>query len=80
MDDPQEDSGIDSGIDQGSASYSLFGFISHKGTSTACGHYVAHIKIEGRWVLFNDERVVAVPDVEAVKACQLAYMLFYKRD
>lgn len=24
--------------------YELFAFVSHMGTSTMCGHYVAHIK------------------------------------
>ena len=27
--------------------YRLHGFVSHMGTSTACGHYVCHIKKEG---------------------------------
>jgi len=26
------------------------GFISHMGSNTACGHYVAHIRVNGRWV------------------------------
>ena len=37
--------------------YSLAGFVSHMGANTACGHYVAHIKKDGRWVIFNDEKV-----------------------
>ncbi|GAX82603.1 hypothetical protein CEUSTIGMA_g10029.t1 [Chlamydomonas eustigma] len=37
--------------------YELVGFISHMGSNTACGHYVCHIKKEGRWVIFNDEKV-----------------------
>jgi len=28
--------------------YELMAFISHMGTSTMCGHYVCHIKKEGR--------------------------------
>ena len=31
-----------------SLEYQLFAFISHMGTSTMCGHYVCHIKKEGR--------------------------------
>jgi ubiquitin C-terminal hydrolase len=31
-----------------SPEYQLFAFISHMGTSTMCGHYVCHIKKEGR--------------------------------
>lgn len=29
--------------------YELFAFISHMGTSTMSGHYVCHIKKEGRY-------------------------------
>ena len=28
------------------------------GANTACGHYVAHIRKEGRWVIYNDEKVI----------------------
>lgn len=31
-----------------SQEYQLFAFISHMGTSTMCGHYVCHIKKDGR--------------------------------
>jgi hypothetical protein len=27
------------------------------GASTAAGHYVAHIRMDGRWVIYNDEKV-----------------------
>lgn len=37
--------------------YELFGFVSHIGPNTGCGHYVCHIKKEGRWVIFNDAKV-----------------------
>ena len=37
--------------------YRLLAFISHIGSSTACGHYVCHIKKEGRWTIFNDRKV-----------------------
>ena len=36
----------------------MVGFVSHMGANTACGHYVAHIRKEGRWVMYNDEKVV----------------------
>lgn len=32
-----------------SSGYELFAFISHMGESTMSGHYVCHIKKEGRW-------------------------------
>jgi ubiquitin carboxyl-terminal hydrolase 5/13 len=31
--------------------------ISHIGKNTGSGHYVAHLKKGGRWVIFNDEKV-----------------------
>ena len=37
--------------------YRLLAIISHMGRNTECGHYVAHVKKEGKWVLFNDEKV-----------------------
>ncbi|KAG9294738.1 hypothetical protein G9A89_008217 [Geosiphon pyriformis] len=39
------------------ANYEIISVISHKGTSVHCGHYVAHIRKEGKWVLFNDNKV-----------------------
>ncbi|CAF4355627.1 unnamed protein product, partial [Adineta steineri] len=34
----------------GNGKYRLVAFISHIGNTTACGHYVAHILKDGRWV------------------------------
>ena len=34
----------------GEGVYELVGFISHMGTSTQCGHYVCHLKKDGRCV------------------------------
>lgn len=59
------------------ANYELASFISHKGTSTHCGHYVAHVKKSVGWVLFNDEKVVAVPDSEMAKAMGEGYVYFF---
>ncbi|CAN0301513.1 unnamed protein product, partial [Ectocarpus fasciculatus] len=42
--------------------YSLVGFISHVGKNTGCGHYVAHIRKEGRWAIFDDRKVGAFSD------------------
>ena len=56
--------------------YRLMAFISHMGTSTMSGHYVCHIFKDGRWVIFNDNKVaqsVAPPK-------DLAYLYLYKRD
>jgi len=63
-------------IEQGPANYELKGFISHKGTSVHCGHYVAHVKQDGRWVLYNDEKVV-----QAVKPpVEEAYIYIFEKN
>ncbi|KAJ3178214.1 hypothetical protein HDU87_003766 [Geranomyces variabilis] len=59
------------------AKYRLVAFISHKGTSTHCGHYVAHVLKDDQWVLFNDNKVAAVPEIH--KAISDAYVYVYKR-
>ena len=40
-----------------SSKYRLRAFVSHMGSSTACGHYVAHVNEDQRWILFNDNKV-----------------------
>merc|ERR1712093_478702 len=42
--------------DDGPGKYELVAFISHLGKSTSCGHYVCHIKKDGQWAFFNDEK------------------------
>ncbi|KAL4394979.1 hypothetical protein HN51_022875 [Arachis hypogaea] len=57
----------DVGLSDGGGKYRLIGIVSHMGTSTHCGHYVAHILKEGRWVIFNDAKVaVSVPRTWAI--------------
>jgi len=66
MDDPMEDTPstaspsvvTQDNLLDGKEEYELVGFISHMGTSTQSGHYVAHLKKDGKWVLFNDNKVV----------------------
>lgn len=43
--------------DDGEGKYTLMAVISHLGKSTDHGHYVCHVKKDGHWVLFNDEKV-----------------------
>uniref|UniRef100_A0A4W3GQM9 Ubiquitin carboxyl-terminal hydrolase n=2 Tax=Callorhinchus milii TaxID=7868 RepID=A0A4W3GQM9_CALMI len=62
-------------IRDGPARYELFAFISHMGTSTMSGHYVCHIKKEGRWVLYNDHKVCASEKPPK----DLGYIYFYQR-
>lgn len=44
-------------VEDGDGNFSLIGMISHIGKNTSSGHYVAHIKKDGKWVIFNDEKV-----------------------
>lgn len=62
-------------VKDGSGTYELFAFISHMGTSTMSGHYVCHIKKEGRWVIYNDHKVCASERPPK----DLGYMYFYRR-
>lgn len=50
-------------------------FVSHMGTSTHCGHYVAHIRKNGRWVIFNDSKVGASIDPPK----DMGYLYFFER-
>jgi len=63
------------GVTDGPGNYELLGFISHMGTSTLCGHYVCHIKKNGKWVIFNDEKVAESEEPPK----DLGYLYFYKR-
>lgn len=44
-------------LDDGPGKYKMLGMVSHIGKNTGSGHYVAHIKKDGKWVIFNDEKV-----------------------
>jgi ubiquitin carboxyl-terminal hydrolase 5/13 len=63
----------------GSGKYDLIAFISHIGTNTNCGHYVAHIKkkVEDKdqWVLFNDSKVALSEE----PPFDMGYLYVYKR-
>jgi ubiquitin carboxyl-terminal hydrolase 5/13 len=59
----------------GSEKYQLKAFISHMGSSTLCGHYVCHIKKDGQWVIFNDEKVA----LSLSPPQDLAYLYLYER-
>ncbi|XP_063162479.1 ubiquitin carboxyl-terminal hydrolase 13 isoform X2 [Candoia aspera] len=62
-------------IKDGPGRYELFGFISHMGTSTMSGHYVCHLKKEGRWIIYNDLKVCASEQPPR----ELGYIYFYRR-
>ena len=64
------------GAPDGRGVYRLRAFISHMGNSTACGHYVCHIRdASGRWVLYNDEKVA----ISVTPPKGSAYMYMYER-
>lgn len=58
------------------ASYELKAVVCHKGTSTHTGHYVVFIKIDGKWVLFNDEKVVEY-ESDPVEVRTSGYIYFF---
>ncbi|XP_048397533.1 ubiquitin carboxyl-terminal hydrolase 13 [Stegostoma tigrinum] len=62
-------------IKDGPGRYELFAFISHVGPSTMSGHYVCHIRKEGRWVIYNDHKVCASEKPPK----DLGYIYFYQR-
>ncbi|KAJ8278323.1 hypothetical protein GJAV_G00086380 [Gymnothorax javanicus] len=62
-------------IRDGPGRYELFAFISHMGASTMSGHYVCHIKKEGRWVIYNDHKVC----LSERPPKDLGYIYFYRR-
>ncbi|KAG2202020.1 hypothetical protein INT47_006212 [Mucor saturninus] len=55
--------------------YKLDSFVSHKGTSVHCGHYVSHVHKNGEWVLFNDNKVAVTPNPPIGEA----YLYFLQR-
>ena len=61
------------------ARYKLKAFISHKGPSVHSGHYIAHIKMEDGWVLFNDEKVVKAEQKSVDDLKRFAYLFFFER-
>lgn len=44
-------------LEDGDGHYQMVGMISHIGKNTGSGHYVAHVKRDGKWVIYNDEKV-----------------------
>jgi ubiquitin carboxyl-terminal hydrolase 5/13 len=62
-------------LDDGPGEYELVGFVSHMGANTACGHYVAHVHKDGRWVLYNDDKVA----ISKAAPLDLGYLYMYRR-
>ncbi|XP_022874755.1 ubiquitin carboxyl-terminal hydrolase 14 isoform X2 [Olea europaea var. sylvestris] len=66
---------VDAVLPDGDGRYRLIGLVSHIGTSTHCGHYVAHIRKDGRWVIFNDDKVGASKN----PPIDMGYLYFFER-
>ncbi|KAJ1407012.1 hypothetical protein B484DRAFT_456680 [Ochromonadaceae sp. CCMP2298] len=62
--------------EDGEGKYTLMAVISHIGKSTDHGHYVCHIKKNGAWVLFNDEKVGRCKRAPV----EYGFMYLYRRD
>lgn len=45
------------GVDDGEGKYTLMSVISHMGKNIDHGHYICHVRKNGQWTLFNDEKV-----------------------
>jgi ubiquitin carboxyl-terminal hydrolase 5/13 len=63
-------------LEDGEGKYTLVGLVSHIGKNTGSGHYVAHLKKDGKWVIFNDEKVALSKD----PPIQHAYMYLFQRN
>lgn len=61
--------------DDGDGNYQLCGIISHIGKNTGSGHYVCHLKKDGKWVIFNDEKVA----LSSKPPFPHAYLYLYQR-
>lgn len=59
----------------GAGVYDLFAIVSHMGKNTGGGHYVAHVKKNGVWCIFNDRKVA----VSQKPPIGLGYMYFFRR-
>jgi ubiquitin carboxyl-terminal hydrolase 5/13 len=77
MDLDVEHPGESSRTDLKPPKYELFAFISHKGTSAHCGHYVAFVKKNNIWCLFNDNKVAEIQDIQ--NHIGEGYVYFYKQ-
>mmetsp|Transcript_42838 Transcript_42838/g.30880 ORF Transcript_42838/g.30880 Transcript_42838/m.30880 type:complete len:120 (+) Transcript_42838:681-1040(+) len=55
--------------------YKLQSFITHLGSSVHAGHYVCHIKKDGKWIYYNDAKVAETNDAPFGKG----YMYFFRK-
>jgi len=62
-------------LDDGEGKYTMVGMVSHIGKHTGSGHYVAHLKRDDQWIIFNDEKVA----ISATPPLAHAYLYLYQR-
>lgn len=62
-------------LEDGDGKYKLIGLVSHIGKNTGSGHYVAHLRKDEGWVIFNDEKVA----ISENPPTPHAYLYLYKR-
>jgi len=55
--------------------YELVAFINHIGSSSQSGHYICHIKKEGKWIKYNDDKV----EESLSPPIQFGYLHFFQR-
>jgi len=63
-------------VDTGSTNYRLVAVVTHRGKSTHSGHYVTHLLKEGKWILYNDNKVSLAEDPASVRK---GYIYFFRR-
>ena len=61
--------------------YDLQSVICHQGDSSVRGHYFTYANRDGKWYLFNDEKVTAIPPslVESSISTKQAYMFVFEK-
>lgn len=62
-------------LEDGDGRYNMIGMISHIGKNTGSGHYVAHLKRNDKWVIYNDEKVALSEN----PPIQHAYLYLFQR-
>ncbi len=62
--------------EDGLGRYVLRGFVSHVGRNLSSGHYVAHVKKNGQWCIFDDEKVAKSEE----PPFQYGYLYMFQRE
>jgi ubiquitin carboxyl-terminal hydrolase 5/13 len=62
-------------FEDGAGKYDMVGIVSHMGKTTATGHYVAHVKRDGRWIFCNDRSVT----LSQAPPLGRGFLYFYRR-